>query len=400
MNRREPLLPVNWRVLALAGLLGAAAPGGHAAAPAGAPAGAPLPDPLSDSGWRACSALADGRERLACFDQWAALKTAASTREAAAATPAAVPPQAEPVVPTPAAPVVTPVAESDGCHDPRRTEMSRFWELEDGSDCGTFRFRGYRPVSASVVMGDSVNRQPSSPSAGRSATTPQPYRHVETRVQLSVRTKLAQGLLVHDASARRDSLWFGYTQQSYWQLFSGEISRPFRTTDHEPELIYVYPSDLSLPWNWRLRYSGVGLVHQSNGQTQPLSRSWNRVYLMAGAELGNRWMVQGRVWERVRESSGDDDNPGIGNTVGRAEVRVQWNVNVDNTLGLTVRHALTRSGAGSTRLEWLRTLGDAPFGRKSNLRLHTQLFSGYGDSLVDYNRRRTTFSVGLSLLDF
>ena len=37
---------------------------------------------------------------------------------------------------------------------------------------------------------------------------------------------------------------------------------------------------------------------------------------------------------------------------------------------------------------------------RPHLRLHTQLFSGYGDSLSDYNFRRTVLSVGLSLLDF
>ena len=51
---------------------------------------------------------------------------------------------------------------------------------------------------------------------------------------------------------------------------------------------------------------------------------------------------------------------------------------------------------GSARIEWLHTLG----GKQSNLRLHTQLFSGYGDSLVDYNRKRTVFTLGLSLVDF
>jgi phospholipase A1 len=39
-------------------------------------------------------------------------------------------------------------------------------------------------------------------------------------------------------------------------------------------------------------------------------------------------------------------------------------------------------------------------GVASGLRMHTQLFSGYGDSLLDYNRRRTVLSVGLSLVDF
>ena len=76
-----------------------------------------------------------------------------------------------------------------------------------------------------------------------------------------------------------------------------------------------------------------------------------------------------------------------------------WNVNDQHILGLTVRGTPGR-GRGSGRLEWLRTLGEGWNGGKSNLRLHVQLFSGYGDSLLDYNYKRTALSVGLSLLDF
>jgi phospholipase A1 len=34
------------------------------------------------------------------------------------------------------------------------------------------------------------------------------------------------------------------------------------------------------------------------------------------------------------------------------------------------------------------------------LRLHTQLFSGYGDTLIDYNKSRTMLSVGFSLVEW
>ena len=373
--------------------------------------GASAATPATDPAWRHCAAQPDSAARLACFDQWAGQQAWQAPPAQASATPAGVP-STTPASAQPsalnsataldsaqAAPEPT-VVHIDGCRNPRYSEMSRQWELESGSDCGTFRFRGYRPMSVSVVGADSVNRQPTSSAPGHSAETATPYRRTEMRVQLSVRTKMAQGLLTAGDAERKDSLWFGYTQQSYWQLFSPGISRPFRATDHEPEVIYVYPTDAQLPGGWRLRYSGVGLVHQSNGQSLPLSRSWNRAYLMAGMELGQRWNVQARIWKRLNEKTTSDDNPGISDYIGRGELRVFWNINPENTVGVTVRHALASKGRGSARVEWLQTLGTGLWGSKSNLRLHTQLFSGYGDSLIDYNRQRTVFSVGLSLLDF
>jgi phospholipase A1 len=335
--------------------------------------------------WQQCAQLADNpTERLRCFDHWAALQGS---------------PQAPPS-PAPVTITMTAPAAHD-CRSPRFSELSRFWELEAGSDCGSFAIRGYRPISLSWIGSDSVNPQPASPSAGHTAPAPLPYSSNETRIQLSVRTKIAQGLLTHEHPLLRDSLWFGYSQQSYWQLFNGELSRPFRSTDHEPELTYIYPTDAELPGGWRWRYSGLSLVHQSNGQSLPLSRSWNRSILMAGMEKGDQFRVQAQLWNRLSENAADDDNPEISDLVGRAELAGFWNVNPSNTLGLTVRHSLRPEANGSFRLEWLKKLGEggSPAGH-NGLRFHTQLFSGYGDSLVDYNRRRTVLSIGLSLVDW
>lgn len=341
--------------------------------------------PLS---WQHCSALgSDDQARLRCFDQWASQQ---ETHPNVAPAP-----QPAPVIITMSAP------EAHNCRNPRFSELSRFWELETGSDCGTFGIRGYRPISLSWIGSDSVNAQPSSPAPGHTAAVALPFKTTETRIGLSVRTKIAQGLLTQDQPLKRDSLWFGYSQQSNWQIFSGDLSRPFRTTDHEPELTYIYPTDAQLPWGWRLRYSGISLNHQSNGQPLPLSRSWNRAILKAGMEKGQQFQVQAKLWYRLPENAADDDNPDIADLVGRAEVSGHWNLDPDNTLGLTLRHALRANTNGSFKLEWLRKLGDSGFsGNNSGLRFHTQLFSGYGDSLVDYNRRRTVLSVGLSLVDW
>ncbi|MDP2064823.1 MAG: phospholipase A [Burkholderiaceae bacterium] len=391
-----------------------------AAAAASAQGGTPSAPAVA--GWQACAALAqDPAARLACFDRWAtqqtpggavpaasaqaaappasaaphATATTADTASAASAAPAAPPPPVDASLP---ATRIIAVDTTAGCRDGQYSELSRLWELESGTDCGTFGIRGYRPISLSLIAASSVNRQPSSDAPDHTAPGITPYRRTETRIQLSVRTKIAQGILTGGHPSRSDSLWFGYTQQSYWQLFNRGLSRPFRTTDHEPEVMYVYPTDAKLPLGWRLRYNGVGLVHQSNGQALPLSRSWNRVYLMGGLEKGNDFNLQGRVWRRLPEGNAHDDNPGISNYIGRAEVAGTWHFKTNQTLGATVRTPLNSAQRGSVRFEWMRPLGSRE--DAVGLRLHTQLFSGYGDSLIDYNRRRTVLSVGLSLVDF
>lgn len=392
-----------WRLPSAAVVvLAALAPAGAALAQSAA--GAP-PGGSASSGLSRCTALHnDDQARLACFDQWAAQQTwqapgasAAALGGAAARESASLPPPVDTTLP---ATRIIDVARTEGCRDPQYSEISRFWELESGTDCGTFSFRGYRPITVAVVASDSVNRQPTSAAPNHSAPVSTPYNTTENRIQLSVRTKLAQDLLTQGHPTLKDSVWFAYSQQSYWQLFTPQISRPFRATDHEPEVIYVYPTTAQLPWGWKWRYSGIGLVHQSNGQSEPLSRSWNRVYLMTGMELDNRWMVDARIWQRLPESANSDDNPGISDYIGRGELSVFWNMNKDNTVGATLRSSLSSSGRGSVRLQWMQTLGRGLWGGKSNLRLHTALFSGYGDSMIDYNRKRTVFSVGLSLVDF
>ncbi len=381
---------------------------------AGLPAQAQPAATGSVPSWQTCAAQGgDDAARLRCFDTWArqqATEAAAVNAQAAVRQPQPGPTINKPastggtattavLAEAPLAPPEAPVVER--CHDTRYSVLSRIWELESGTDCGVFGLRGYRPISLSLAQSSSVNRTPGTPNPDNQATDGNAYRRTEARIQLSVRTKLAHGLLTPREGDRVDSLWVGYSQQSFWQVFSPSLSRPFRATDHEPELIYVYPSYAELG-SWRLRYSGLGLVHQSNGQSLPLSRSWNRVYLMAGAESKDeRFRVTGRVWHRLSESARSDDNPDITDYIGRAELTGSWTLSQRDMLNLTVRHPLKTNGKGSARLEWMHALGPQGEGwLRSGLRLHTQIFHGYGDSLIDYNRRATVLSVGLSLMDF
>jgi phospholipase A1 len=357
--------------------------------------------------WLTCAAISAPEERLACFDQKA--RQFAIPEEKAAPAPAPTPAPA----PAPTADVAAPAADQLLAQTPQTraaaqpSEISRFWDLDASIARDTFELRAYRPVSLGVSVGDVVNTSPSTPSAGHTVSQAIPYGSGEARVNLSVRTKILSGFLRRGDDPLRDSLWFGYTQQSYWQLFNGNISRPFRATDHEPELIYVFPHYLSLPAGWTYRMSGLGVVHQSNGQSLPFSRSWNRVYLMGGADKiadnGDRFTLTARLWRRLPERASNDDNPDISNYIGRGEIAGYWSFEsgegdnkITHTMGLTARHSLKRGGRGSLRLDYLRSIGKA----SSGLRFQTQLFSGYGDSLIDYNVRRTVLTMGLSLVDW
>ena len=129
------------------------------------------------------------------------------------------------------------------------SSLDEFWELTPERKRGTFNFTGYRPeLLLPGPLTSRVNRNPGTPSPGHAGTLPA-YHHTEAKLQISVRTKLAEGLLLPNAD-----LWFAYTQQSLWQIYSGSISRPFRATDHEPELIYIVPTPFELPFGLRRRW--------------------------------------------------------------------------------------------------------------------------------------------------
>ncbi|MDB5929123.1 MAG: phospholipase [Polaromonas sp.] len=354
-------------------------------------------------GWQACQVIKnDAPAQLACFQKWADSQLPANASSGALTTAPANPATGQSetaILMLPAVNNDAPDGKPIGCRNPEYSDLSRFWELQRGTDCDTFALRGYRPVSVAFVMSGGVTSPPVTGTA-----VPPTYKHAETKIQLSVRTKIAKGLLKSGEADTddQDSLWFGYTQQSYWQLFTGSLSRPFRSTDHEPEGVYIYPHQIDLPGGWKYRLSGLGLVHQSNGQSEPLSRSWNRVYLMGAAEkqLGGdaSLRLQARVWDRLRESSGTDDNPGIENYIGRGELTGTWQIDKANALGVTLRHSLRSEARGSTRIDWTMAPKASP--NYTGLRYHVQFFSGYGDSLLDYDKRRNVLSVGLSLVDW
>ena len=201
----------------------------------------------------------------------------------------------------------------------------------------------------------------------------------EAKFQLSFKMKLLE-----DVAGTPADFWFGYTQESNWQVYNGKASRPFRETDYQPELMMVAPVDFNLV-GMRARFVSLGFVHQSNGQTSTLSRSWNRIYAQMGMEKGD-FTLTGRIWKRLREKSHEDDNPDILDYMGHSDVvgTYRWN---GHEFSLLTRYNF-HSYRGAAQAGWAFPLA-------KNIKGFVEVFSGYGHSLIDYNHSQKTVGLGL-----
>lgn len=72
-------------------------------------------------------------------------------------------------------------------------------------------------------------------------------------------------------------------------------------------------------WGIEVPVMTLAFNHQSNGQTEPKSRSWNRIYLNTVFAKGN-FALSLRPWYRLPESKADDDNRHILDYMGRGDI--------------------------------------------------------------------------------
>ncbi len=205
----------------------------------------------------------------------------------------------------------------------------------------------------------------------------------EAMFQLSFGFPLWRGILGNNSV-----LGASYTQRSWWQVANRKESSPFRETNYEPQVFLAWATDYSFA-GWRLREMEFGINHQSNGRSTLNSRSWNRGYMRLMAQQGD-WQLDLKPWFRFPEATGKDDNADIMKYMGyyRAAVGYTWG---DNVISFEGRYNWN-TGYGRAQLGW-----SYPIGR--NVRFYTQIASGYGESLLDYNLRQTRAGIGVMLND-
>ncbi len=273
--------------------------------------------------------------------------------------------------------------------DNKYPTLAQIWQLDSTSlskEVG-FKLLAYKPIYVLFAnYTTDVNQSPASGNQNDITEFAIPYNPVEMKFQLSFKTKALHNIFGDKIGG---DVWAAYTQSSRWQLYNNELSRPFRETNYQPEAFILFGTPYSIG-NLKGVFAGVGVNHHSNGRSDPLSRSWNRVIFQFGWQVDKLQIVL-KPWIRISEEESKDDNPDIEDYMGRAELHLNYSSGKHEFEAAT-RHSLRggdRSHA-SIRIDYSYPI-------VKNLKFHAQVFTGYGESLIDYNHNQTVFGVGLSL---
>ncbi len=199
------------------------------------------------------------------------------------------------------------------------------------------------------------------------------------------------------------NLYFAYSHTAFWQLADLQNSRAFRETNYNPEIFLDFP-DL-----WMLDHVRLGLAeHESNGEKQQFddeanpinfSRTWNRAYLFMQKEMARYLGLGMKVWIVSDRKENDwisfyDDNADIQQYMGSGEIYIDIGRG-PTTLSLMLRHGW-KEGTETIRVEGRIPLYGLYSETDNGLDLFLQYFSGFGNCLIDYDRRVNRFAVGLS----
>jgi len=173
-------------------------------------------------------------------------------------------------------------------------------------------------------------------------------------------------------------MYFGYTQASLWDL--GDKSKPFYDTSYRPSFFWqgMIRGENLLPDLWR-----AGYEHESNGKDGTDSRSINTLFIQpiwhTEFSNGRSLIFAPKLYGYLSKS----DNPDIPRYRGYADWILRYGREEGRIFMLQVRSGT--AGYGSAQFDFSYPLRRPLFTRAGGF-IYLQVFTGYGQSLLDYNR--------------
>lgn len=215
------------------------------------------------------------------------------------------------------------------------------------------------------IFGPAVNHKPN-------------RENTNVKFQISIQQKLTRSTLPFGSY-----LYLYYTQKVFWNVL--QESLPMTDLNFNPGI------GLAKPLFQGDRYLGklsLQIEHESNGRDSIESRSWNRISFGANIIVDNNLMIHGKIWVPIVDGENNQD---ILDYCGIYQVGTQVMTNDRRwAFGMLL---VKRKGWKPN----YNFVGDVSFrfSRNADWSLYAQFYSGYGEGLLDYNKYRSQFRVGI-----
>jgi len=215
------------------------------------------------------------------------------------------------------------------------------------------------------------------------------------RFQISLRYRIfgEEGTLA-DRWGYITNFYLGYTQRTVWDLYGD--SCPFVDSTFKPEFQYFHQNLLKQP-SGILKNMDVlaSISHESNGRNGSGSRSINYAILRPYFHFGEKqrfhaWAAPG-FWTYFGDLS---DNPQMWKYHGHLDLRtsMEWDDIIELQTWCYVGDEFNKASAQFDLFYPLWHITD----NNLALKLHAQYFTGYGQTLLNYNLREQALRFGLS----
>ncbi|MCX6051751.1 MAG: phospholipase A [Campylobacterales bacterium] len=226
----------------------------------------------------------------------------------------------------------------------------------------------------------------------KSYTPTDRYMNAEAELQVSLKYNIANDLL-----GLNEAYFLSYTHNAFWQVYSD--SSPFRETNYNPEGFVVVPVSDTYTF-LHIQSLKLALAHKSNGQgsnkdvvySNPAdnlgnrSRSFNYVYSTLRLKHG-ALLTDYTYMARLPEKADTDDNPDLMDYLGSSELRFSY---------FSGKHMYSLMGRENFSTGLGAVEGTYSYPLLNSTYFYAKAFNGYGESLIDYNKEVTKFSLGFS----
>jgi len=192
--------------------------------------------------------------------------------------------------------------------------------------------------------------------------------------------------------------YFAYTQTSFWDLFSRDPS--FYDTSYKPSAFLYYPDVLhkKIENSFQLDLQG-GYEHESNGRGGSMERSLNTVYLQPTArfDLPAHFQLtfQTRAWYYLTLGNNNPDLPDYRGYADLLSALAWTNPQGGEKIQFATKFRIGDEGSHAGLLFDLRF--NLPHGFHFNPAIQLQYFTGYGQTLRQYDQTSHAFRAGLCI---